>query len=120
VAWTGPRTTIPAHDLAALSAGSGDRGASRVCLQGSGVGESGPVVTDLRQDPGAGHWDAYATFDFEGELSSNVDIAISAGSDRKMSGSAALGKSTGRSLGYTSRGPCFAKQVKIPLQYLRG
>lgn len=45
---------LPAHDLAAFAAGSGDGGASRVGLEGSGGGEAGAVVADLRQDPGAG------------------------------------------------------------------
>ena len=42
------------HDHDALSGGSGDWSRAGVGTKISSLGESGPVITDLGQDPGAG------------------------------------------------------------------
>ncbi|MFJ9638437.1 hypothetical protein [Streptomyces sp. NPDC101178] len=64
-------------------------------------------------------WDAKATFDYDNKVSSTVETAAKVGSKWSITGSLTLGSSIGSSTGYANKGPYYAKQWKIPLQYTK-
>ncbi|MCP3822185.1 hypothetical protein NLX86_30075 [Streptomyces sp. A3M-1-3] len=66
---------------------------------------------------GHANWDAKANVDYDNKLAANVEVAVSSGSNWKIQGSVNLGSSTGHSTGYTNRGPYFAKQWRVPIEY---
>lgn len=66
---------------------------------------------------GHAYWDAKATVDYDQKLASNVEVAVSSGSNWKISGSVNVGSTIGTSTGYTTRGPYFAKEWRVPIEY---
>lgn len=68
---------------------------------------------------GEGHayWDTKASVDYDSKLSSNVDVAVKTGSNWALQGSVSLGSSMSVTTGYTNKGPYFAKQWKVPIEY---
>ncbi|MFF0203425.1 hypothetical protein [Streptomyces sp. NPDC005017] len=65
------------------------------------------------------YWDAKASFDYDSKMSSNVDVAVSSGSNWKLNGGVSLGGSIGHSTGFTAQGPYFGKQYKVPIKYTK-
>ncbi|MER5586532.1 hypothetical protein ABT090_33520 [Streptomyces asoensis] len=61
--------------------------------------------------------DAKASFDYESKVSSTVDVAISYGSSWKISGERSVANSSGALSGFPAKGPYWAKQWRIPLEY---
>ncbi|MFE9767167.1 hypothetical protein ACFYPC_22030 [Streptomyces sp. NPDC005808] len=64
-------------------------------------------------------WDAKATFEYESSMSSSFDIAVKSSGDWSISGSKELSSSTGVSVGYTNKGPNYAHQYKVPIEYIK-
>ncbi|MFJ8770482.1 hypothetical protein [Streptomyces clavifer] len=65
------------------------------------------------------NWDAKASVDYDNKLATTVEIAVKTGSNWAIQGSASRTSSMGVSTGYTNRGPYFAKQWKVPLEYVK-
>lgn len=65
------------------------------------------------------YWDAKATFDYDNKVSSQVETASKVGSKWTITGTLTLGSAIGSSTGYSNKGPYYAKQWKIPLQYTK-
>jgi hypothetical protein len=64
------------------------------------------------------YWDAKASFDYTNTLSSQIGIASSVnGKNWSITGSASETKSTGHSTGYAGKGPNFARQWRVPINY---
>ncbi|MDX2650269.1 hypothetical protein PV341_43310 [Streptomyces sp. PA03-1a] len=63
------------------------------------------------------YWDAKANFDYDQKLSSTVDVATSHNDTWKITGTVSVGGSTGISTGYSNKGPYFAKQWRVPIEY---
>ncbi|MFI1377463.1 hypothetical protein ACH4UY_36380 [Streptomyces longwoodensis] len=65
--------------------------------------------------------DGKASFDYENKVSSTVDVAISYGSNWKLSGEQSVGNSSGSLSGFTNKsgahGGPWAKQWRIPIEY---
>ncbi|MFI0192996.1 hypothetical protein ACH4PW_36400 [Streptomyces sp. NPDC017082] len=66
---------------------------------------------------GHAYWDTKATVDYDSKLASNVEIAVKTGSRWTIEGSVTLGSSMSVTTGYTAKGPYFAKQWKVPIEY---
>ncbi|MFE6031263.1 peptidase associated/transthyretin-like domain-containing protein [Streptomyces niveus] len=66
---------------------------------------------------GHAYWDSKASVDYDSKLASIVDVAVKTGSNWSVQGTSSLGSSMGISTGYTNRGPYFAKQWKVPIEY---
>ncbi|WP_159038803.1 hypothetical protein [Streptomyces sp. NRRL B-1140] len=66
---------------------------------------------------GHAYWDAKASVDYDQKLASNMEVAVKTGSNWSIQGSVTLGSSMSVTTGYTNRGPHFAKQWKVPIQY---
>jgi hypothetical protein len=66
---------------------------------------------------GHAFWDAKACVDYDAKLSTTVDVAYKVGSTWTMEGTVTLGSSMSASTGYTNKGPYFAKQWKVPIEY---
>jgi hypothetical protein len=64
-------------------------------------------------------WDAKATFEYESSMSSSFDIAVKSNGDWSLSGSKELSGSTGVSVGYVNKGPHYAHQYKVPIEYTK-
>ncbi|MEU2771442.1 hypothetical protein ABZ646_00605 [Streptomyces sp. NPDC007162] len=64
------------------------------------------------------YWDAKASFDYSSTMSSQIGIATSAnGKNWSITGSASETKTTGHSTGYSGKGPYFARQWRVPINY---
>lgn len=64
------------------------------------------------------YWDAKASFDYTSTMSSQIGIASSTnGTGWTISGSASETKSTGHATGFTGKGPYFARQWRVPINY---
>ncbi|MCC9706719.1 hypothetical protein E4N62_16440 [Streptomyces sp. MNU76] len=63
------------------------------------------------------YWDAKATFEYENKLSSNVEVAVKAGGKWTIQGTVTLASAASSSTGYYNRGPYFAKQWRVPIEY---
>ncbi|MGW1206554.1 hypothetical protein [Streptomyces cyaneofuscatus] len=62
-------------------------------------------------------WDSKATVEYDSKLATNVEVAVKTGSNWTIEGSVTLGSSFSASTGYTNKGPHFAKQWKVPIEY---
>ncbi|MFI6464614.1 hypothetical protein [Streptomyces sp. NPDC050528] len=62
-------------------------------------------------------WDSKATFEYEDSMSSSIDTAIKSTGNWTLGASKELSHSIGVSVGYTNRGPHFARQYKVPILY---
>ncbi|GLF94675.1 hypothetical protein [Streptomyces yaizuensis] len=62
-------------------------------------------------------WDSKATFEYERKVSNKIDSAISTNGKWKLSGGITVGTSSSALSGYTAKGPHFAKEWRIPIQY---
>jgi len=66
------------------------------------------------------YYDAKAAFTYGESMSSSIEIAVNqSGSNWSTSRSKALGSSTGRSLGFTGKGPYWGKQFRVPIEYIK-
>ncbi|MFG2960818.1 hypothetical protein ACGF5O_44740 [Streptomyces sp. NPDC048291] len=64
------------------------------------------------------YWDAKASFEYGSSMSSQLGIATSVnGSDWSITGTASETKATGVSTGFTGKGPYFARQWRVPINY---
>ncbi|MFJ6901555.1 hypothetical protein [Streptomyces hokutonensis] len=64
------------------------------------------------------YWDAKASFDYSSTMSSQIGVATSTdGAGWTISGSVSETKSTGHSTGYAGKGPYFARQWRVPINY---
>ncbi len=68
---------------------------------------------------GHAYWDAKATVDYDSKLSSSVEVAVKTGTKWTIEGSVALGSAMSDASGYTNKGPYFAKQWKVPIEYTK-
>ncbi|GAX51521.1 hypothetical protein [Streptomyces olivochromogenes] len=66
---------------------------------------------------GHAYWDAKASVDYDSKAASTVDAAVSVGSKWKIEGSVSVANSIGYATGYSNRGPHFAKQWQVPIEY---
>ncbi|WP_329326978.1 hypothetical protein [Streptomyces luteogriseus] len=66
---------------------------------------------------GHAHWDAKASVDYDSKLATTVEVAVKTGGNWSIEGSVALGSSMSATTGYTNKGPYFAKQWKVPIEY---
>jgi len=65
------------------------------------------------------YWDAKASLDYDTKMSSNVDVAVSSGSNWKLGGGVSLGGSAGAATGFSKQGPYFGRQYKVPIKYTK-
>ncbi|WP_405512339.1 hypothetical protein [Streptomyces canus] len=64
------------------------------------------------------YWDAKASFDYGSTMSSQIGSAFSAnGSGWSFAGTVSETKSTGHSTGFSGKGPYFARQWRVPINY---
>ncbi|SHH95323.1 hypothetical protein SAMN05444521_2813 [Streptomyces sp. 3214.6] len=64
------------------------------------------------------YWDAAGYADYSSKLSSTFDLGYSVdGKNWKVGGSVSLGSSIAATVGFTWRGPYFAKQLRVPIEY---
>ncbi|MEU6484374.1 hypothetical protein [Streptomyces sp. NPDC046887] len=64
------------------------------------------------------YWDAAGYVEYTSKLSNTVDVGLSmSGSAWKVSGSTSIGSSAAGVSGFSWRGPYFAKQWKVPIEY---
>lgn len=66
---------------------------------------------------GHAYWDAKATVDYDSKLSSSVEVAVKTGTTWTIEGSVTLGSAMSTTTGYANKGPYFAKQWKVPIEY---
>ncbi|MCZ0987881.1 hypothetical protein [Streptomyces diastatochromogenes] len=64
-------------------------------------------------------WDAKATFEYESSMSSSFDIAVKSSGNWSIGGTKELSGSTGVSVGYANKGPHYAHQYKVPVEYIK-
>ncbi|MGW7244559.1 hypothetical protein [Streptomyces sp. NPDC054804] len=64
-------------------------------------------------------YDAKAAFTYGDSMSSSIDIATNSSGNWSIGTSKGVGSSTGRSLGFSNRGPNWAKQYKVPIEYIK-
>jgi hypothetical protein len=64
-------------------------------------------------------WDAKASFTYSDTLSSTIDLAVNSQGKWSVNSGKAVSSSTGRSMGFTNKGPYYAKQFKVPLEYIK-
>ncbi|MEU6144215.1 hypothetical protein ABZ848_28175 [Streptomyces sp. NPDC047081] len=66
------------------------------------------------------YWDAEASFDYSNTMSSQIGVATSTdGKGWTISGSVSETKTTGHSTGYAGKGPYFARQWRVPINYAK-
>lgn len=65
------------------------------------------------------YYDAKAAFSYSDSMSSTIDIATNSSGSWSIGTSKGVGSSTGRSLGFTNKGQYWAKQFKVPLEYIK-
>ncbi|MFF8655050.1 hypothetical protein [Streptomyces huasconensis] len=99
-------------DIKAMAVGPMDGGCDRV---GSKIYAKKIYYTVVGE--GHAYWDAKATVDYDSKLSSTVETAMKIGGKWQVDGSVTLGSAMSVTTGYTNRGPYFAKQWKVPLEY---
>ncbi|MET7619989.1 hypothetical protein [Streptomyces sp. NPDC005408] len=67
-----------------------------------------------------GYWDAAGNVEYESNVASTLDVGYSIKGDLwSVSGSASVGTSNSAVVGFSWRGPYWAKQWKIPLEYTK-
>ncbi|MFE6520884.1 hypothetical protein [Streptomyces sp. NPDC057794] len=64
-------------------------------------------------------WDAKATFEYESSMNTSVETAIKSNGDWTLGGSKEVSHSVSISVGYTNKGPHYAKQYKVPIEYVK-
>ncbi|MFI0269069.1 hypothetical protein [Streptomyces luteogriseus] len=64
-------------------------------------------------------WDAKATFEYESSMNTSVETAIKSNGNWTLGGSKEVSHSVGISVGYTNKGPHYAKQYKVPIEYVK-
>ncbi|PZH17864.1 hypothetical protein C1I97_04575 [Streptomyces sp. NTH33] len=66
---------------------------------------------------GHAYWDAKTTVDYDSKLSSSVEVAVKTGTRWTIEGSVTLGSAMSVTTGYANKGPFFAKQWRVPIEY---
>ncbi|MFB6932144.1 hypothetical protein [Streptomyces chartreusis] len=64
-------------------------------------------------------WDAKASFEYDDTMNSTIDIAVNSNGDWKVGGSKQVSHETGVSTGYTNKGPAYARQYQVPIEYIK-
>ncbi|MFF7476740.1 hypothetical protein [Streptomyces sp. NPDC008092] len=64
-------------------------------------------------------WDATGTFEYDSSMSSSIDIAVKSSGDWTIGGSKELTSSMGQTPSWPNRGPCYAHQYKVPIEYIK-
>ncbi|MFF4053464.1 hypothetical protein ACFYZ5_43345 [Streptomyces chartreusis] len=64
-------------------------------------------------------WDVKASFEYDSTMNSSVDIAVNSNGDWKVGGSKQVSHETGVSTGYVNKGPYYARQYKVPVEYIK-
>ncbi|MGW1862442.1 hypothetical protein [Streptomyces collinus] len=64
-------------------------------------------------------WDAKASFEYESSMSSSIETAVKSNGNWNLGGSKELSQNVSISVGYPNRGPHYAKQYKIPIEYTK-
>ncbi|WP_030788513.1 hypothetical protein [Streptomyces sp. NRRL S-920] len=103
---------VKGTDIKSMAVGPMDGGCDRV---GSKIYAKKIYYTVVGE--GHAYWDTKATVDYDSKLSSTVETAAKIGGKWQIDGSVTLGSSMSATTGYTNRGPYFAKQWKVPLEY---
>ncbi|MEW2128973.1 hypothetical protein [Streptomyces sp. NPDC005435] len=86
------------------------------CYQSTKVIKDGIRYTTV----GESHafYDAQAAFEFNDTLSESIGVEVSAnGKDWSLSGRVARKSSTGHATGFTNKGPYWAKQWRVPIEF---
>ncbi|MGA4850900.1 hypothetical protein ACOBQB_33385 [Streptomyces sp. G5(2025)] len=109
---TGDPYVVNGTDIKSMAVGPMDGGCDRV---GSKIYAKKIYYTVVGE--GHAYWDAKATVDYDSKLSSTVETAMKIGGKWQIDGSVTLGSAMSVTTGYTNRGPYFAKQWKVPLEY---
>ncbi|MEU6688385.1 hypothetical protein [Streptomyces sp. NPDC046832] len=65
------------------------------------------------------NWDSKATFEYDETMNSTIDIAFNSNGDWKVGGSKQVSHETGVSTGYTNKGSFYARQYKVPIEYIK-
>ncbi|ROP47388.1 hypothetical protein EDD94_7074 [Streptomyces sp. PanSC9] len=64
-------------------------------------------------------WDAKASFEYESSMSSSIETAVKSNGNWNLGGSKELSQNVSISVGYANRGPHYAKQYKVPIEYVK-
>ncbi|GHD36388.1 hypothetical protein [Streptomyces galbus] len=64
-------------------------------------------------------WDAKATFEYESSMNTSVETAVKSNGNWTLGGSKEISHSVSISVGYTNKGPYYAKQYRVPIEYVK-
>lgn len=64
-------------------------------------------------------WDAKATFEYESSMNTSIETAIKSNGNWTLGSSKELSHSVSIAVGYTNKGPHYAKQYKVPIEYVK-
>ncbi|MEV5438780.1 hypothetical protein AB0K80_22620 [Streptomyces sp. NPDC052682] len=64
-------------------------------------------------------WDAKATFEYESSMNSSVETAVKSNGNWTLGASKEVSHSVSIAVGYTNKGPHYAKQYKVPIEYVK-
>jgi hypothetical protein len=64
-------------------------------------------------------WDAKATFEYESSMNTSVETAIKSNGNWTLGSSKEISHSVSIAVGYTNKGPHYAKQYKVPIEYVK-
>jgi hypothetical protein len=80
----------------------------------------GPYSREIRYTTvaeGHAYWDAKGSVEYDSKMASNIEVGVKTGSSWTIEGSVTLGSVISVSTGYTNRGPHYAKQWRVPIEY---
>ncbi|MER6345110.1 hypothetical protein ACWC10_05950 [Streptomyces sp. NPDC001595] len=64
-------------------------------------------------------WDAKATFEYESSMNTSVETAVKSNGNWTLGASKEVSQSVSIAVGYTNKGPHYAKQYKVPIEYVK-
>ncbi|MEU4111781.1 hypothetical protein [Streptomyces sp. NPDC027717] len=64
-------------------------------------------------------WDAKASFEYESSMNTSVETAVKSTGDWSLGSSKELSQSVSISVGYANKGSHYAKQYKVPIEYVK-
>ncbi|MFS0693129.1 hypothetical protein [Streptomyces nitrosporeus] len=64
-------------------------------------------------------WDAKATFEYESSMSTSVETAVKSNGNWNLGASKEISHSVSIAVGYTNKGPYYAKQYRVPIEYVK-
>ncbi len=120
--WQSDKSKLPA-DYSPFVVGGKDISAETVSPRVGGCNESKYKESSKigYTTVGEAHafYDAKAGFTYSDSMSSTIDIATNSSGSWSIGTSKGVGSSTGRSLGFTNKGPYWGKQFKVPIEYIK-